>query len=176
MKVVDILQTLKNVIFSGIPPHQLYYSPPDPQAVAAHSPSTAALHKYHHDTNGGQDTFSDFVGILCQDGQNHHLAGSAAAAAASSHNPRSPKVSSYYTPPSMYPPPPTMSRPVPLVRSAADPSSPPVSSSPSEHHHVSNNNTSGTGGAGYDMMPPILPTSDHTDGKFFVVVVSEARL
>ena len=52
--------------------------------MAAHSPSTASLHKYHETNGSHQDSFSDFVGILCQDGQGSGLP--------SHTNPRSPKV------------------------------------------------------------------------------------
>ena len=56
----------------------------------------------------------------------------------------------------MYPPPPPMSRPVPLVRAAElATSSPPVSTSTSPGHHPGHHM------AGYDIMPPILPPSEH---------------
>ena len=121
---------------AGLPPQHLYYSPPDHHPA----PSPSAGPKYHENGGGGgggpgQDNFSDFVSLVCQDGPPGPS--------------RSPKVSvsSYYSP-GMYPPPPPMSRPVPLVRS-----SPPVSTSTSPgHHHM-------TGGD--DIMPPILPPSEH---------------
>ena len=127
----------KSCFFSGLPPQHLYYSPPE--GHPAHSPSS--LHKYHENGGGGQDSFSDFVSLVCQD--------------APPGPSRSPKVSSSYYSPSMYPPPPPMSRPVPLVRSA-DNTSPPVSNSPGDQH---------IGGGGYDLMPPILPPNDPHDGK-----------
>ena len=123
------------IFILGLPPQHLYYSPPD---HTSHSPSS--LHKYHEN---GQDSFSDFVSLVCQDGGGGPPGPS-----------RSPKVSSYYSP-SMYPPPPPMSRPVPLVRSTdmgPHSTSPPVSSSPGDHHLA------------YDLMPPIL-SSPH-DGKY----------
>merc|ERR1719471_2519358 len=88
----------------GLPPqHHLYYSPPE------HHPSPSpggAGHKYHEN---GQDNFTDFVSLVCQDGP-----------PGPSRSPKVP-VSSYYAP-GMYPPHPPMSRPAPLVRSS-DPSS-----------------------------------------------------
>ena len=124
--------------------HHLYYSPPDHHAA----PSPTAGPKYHENGGGGggapgQDNFSDFVSLVCQDGPPGPS--------------RSPKVSvsSYYSP-GMYPPPPPMSRPVPLVRSAElATSSPPVSTSTSPGHHPGHHM------AGYDIMPPILPPSEH---------------
>jgi len=123
----------------SLPPQHLYYNPPEGHTA----PSPSAAPKYHEN---GQDTFSDFVTLVCQE------AGGPVPPGPS----RSPKVSvsSYYSP-SMYPPPPPMSRPVALVRSThADlasntTSSPPVSTSPGDHH------------IGYDhLMPPILPPGE----------------
>ena len=121
----------------GLPPQHLYYNPPE--GHTAPSPSSAP--KYHEN---GQDTFSDFVTLVCQEAGGPIPPGPS----------RSPKVSvsSYYSP-SMYPPPPPMSRPVALVRStdlaSNTTSSPPVSTSPGDHH------------IGYDLMPPILPPGEH---------------
>jgi len=122
----------------GLPPQHLYYNPPEGHTA----PSPSAAPKYHEN---GQDTFSDFVTLVCQEAGGPIPPGPS----------RSPKVSvsSYYSP-SMYPPPPPMSRPVALVRSThADlasntTSSPPVSTSPGDH-------------IGYDLMPPILPPGEH---------------
>ena len=134
----------ESVCIAGLPPQHLYYSPPDHHAA----PSPSAGPKYHENGGGGggapgQDNFSDFVSLVCQDGPPGPS--------------RSPKVSvsSYYSP-GMYPPPPPMSRPVPLVRSAElATSSPPVSTSTSPGHHPGHHM------AGYDIMPPILPPSEH---------------
>ena len=137
---VGVRQNISSVTVcvAGLPPQHLYYSPPDHHPA----PSPSSGPKYHENGGGGgggggpgQDNFSDFVSLVCQDGPPGPS--------------RSPKVSvsSYYTP-GMYPPPPPMSRPVPLVRS-----SPPVSTSTSPgHHHMT---------PGYDIMPPILPPNDH---------------
>ena len=135
---------VESVCIAGLPPQHLYYSPPDHHAA----PSPSAGPKYHENGGGGggaggQDNFSDFVSLVCQDGPPGPS--------------RSPKVSvsSYYSP-GMYPPPPPMSRPVPLVRSAElATSSPPVSTSTSPGHHPGHHM------AGYDIMPPILPPSEH---------------
>ena len=142
----------------GLPPQHLYYSPAEHHA----SPSpSAAAHKYHENGSGqpgpGQDNFSDFVSLVCQEPPGPS---------------RSPKVSSgYYS--SMYPPPPPppMSRPVPLVRPSDPASSPPVSGSPApapapgpghpEHHGLPGS---------YEMMggSMLAPGTDHHashDGK-----------
>ena len=134
---------------SGLPPqHLAYYAPPD--SHQSHSPN---LPKYHEN---GQDNFSDFVSLVCQDGSGGIPPGPS----------RSPKVSSSYYSPTMYPPPPPppgMSRPVPLVRSTGElgssaTSSPPVSTSPGDQHAM----------PGYDLMPPILSNADPSDGKTFL--------
>ena len=52
---------------AGLPPQHLYYAPPEGHPA----PSPSAGPKYHHETNGGgggQDTFSDFVTLVCQEG------------------------------------------------------------------------------------------------------------
>ena len=141
----------KLVYVLGLPPQHLYYAPPEGHHHPAHSPSS--LTKYHEN---GQDSFSDFVSLVCQDGSGGVPPGPS----------RSPKVSSYYTP-SMYPPPPPMSRPVPLVRpelGGSSTSSPPVSTSPPDHHqhHIPQ---------GYELMAPVgLPPPDPQDGKYYSVL------
>ena len=147
---------LSKILFSGLPPQHLYYSPPE------HHPTPSPggqppPHKYHENGGApGQDNFSDFVSLVCQEGPPGPSRSSKVS------------VSSYYSP-GMYPPPPPMSRPVPLVRSSEPTSSPPVSSSPGHHgEHMSS----------YDMMPgSIIPHSDHHppphDGKFVLKNNSE---
>ena len=140
----------------GLPPQHLYYAPPEGHHHPAHSPPS--LTKYHEN---GQDSFSDFVSLVCQDGSGGVPPGPS----------RSPKVSSYYTP-SMYPPPPPMSRPVPLVRpelGGSSTSSPPVSTSPPDHHqhHIPQ---------GYELMAPVgLPPPDPQDGKYKSVLSFNLR-
>ncbi len=153
---------------AGLPPQHLYYSPPE--SHPSHSPSSSSSLQghpkyHHHDPITGQDSFSDFVTLVCQDGGGPS---------------RSPKISSsggYYggpPPPSMYaPPPPPMSRPVPLHRSGGGDmatsgsggGTPPMAGSPQQQqqhgdHHMG-------GGAYSDLMGPILPDhhSSH-DGEF----------
>ena len=119
----------------------MYYNPPEGQP--AHSPTAA---KYQEN---GQDNFSDFVTLVCQEAGGQ--GGQAPPHPGTSRSPA--KVSSYYTP-SMYPPPPPMSRPVALIRSGemGSTSSPPVATSPQDHH------------LGYDLMPPIISTSETPQG------------
>ena len=130
---------------AGLPPQHLYYSHPD------HHPSPGGGPKYGHENGApgaGQDNFSDFVSLVCQDGPPGPS--------------RSPKVSvagGYYSP-GMYPPPPPppMTRPVPLVRSADHASvSPPVPGSPAPHGHPEHHMT-----AAYDGLMPgnLIPPSD----------------
>jgi len=118
----------------SLPPQHLYYNPPEGQP--SHSPTAS---KYQEN---GQDNFSDFVSLVCQE--------AGGPPPGTSRSP--PRVSSYYTP-SMYPPPPPMSRPVALVRGGemGSNSSPPVAThSPQDQHLV------------YDHMPPILGSSEGT--------------
>jgi hypothetical protein len=164
----SILNLCVICVCSGLPPQHLYYSPPE--SHPSHSPSSSSSLQghpkyHHHDPITGQDSFSDFVTLVCQEGGGPS---------------RSPKISSsggYYggpPPPSMYaPPPPPMSRPLPLHRSgggdmAASGSgggTPPMAGSPQQQqqhgdHHMG-------GGAYSDLMGPILPDhhSSH-DGEF----------
>jgi len=117
----------------SLPPQHLYYSPPEGHTTTAHSPATAPTHPKYHEN--GQETFNDFVTLVCQENQ----------------QPPGPSRSPSYYSPGMYPPPPPMSRPVALVRSSeAATTSPPISTSPGEQHQLR-----------YDLMPPILPPGEH---------------
>lgn len=118
----------------SLPPQHLYYSPPEGHTTTAHSPATAPTHPKYHEN--GQETFNDFVTLVCQENQ----------------QPPGPSRSPSYYSPGMYPPPPPMSRPVALVRSSeAATTSPPISTgSPGDQHQLR-----------YDLMPPILPPGEH---------------
>ena len=133
------------IFFAGLPAQHTTLAPATAAYYAAtgetHLPGGASPTKYHE--NGGHDTFSDFVTLVCQEAQGtqpQHQQG-----IARSPIPTTPRPPPYYSstagggssspglPSTMYPPPPPppIARPVTIIRSA-------------EHHPQSPNGPGGT--------------------------------